>query len=370
MIGLFYASRLLALLGIRRPDYPADAMKPVFDVPADDILPYAMQLAHSTEGFSQRNLMDYFAQQQRVELGQYDKESVRSAFHSALRDAVRSGTLFYERRRGGSKTYMLEKDKRATPVARMEEAAHVEEAAGIEDIFPHSLNGTDVHVSAEEIATAPGKRVTNVPYKRVLGIVRRKVNEEGFVYAQAILSEIIMSDEETEYDAERLEVKINNALRRAASAEGWDSKFIDRTTKIYYPLMQTSLPGSLRQPRDEDNPETLISVNGSDPMPFYRKLYRWNNNFGVIRDLIDTGYVEFDNYAHGSTGRDDKGVRGGELSSEMAKNIRLLFRCFGKKASVYIPPSARDVNSFIRIGESTRIELERIFTHLQEINGK
>ena len=80
----------------------------------------------------------------------------------------------------------------------------------------------------------------------------------------------------------------------------------------------------------------LVALAGYDPMPFYQRLMRWDENFGVVQKLFSEGYINVDNQFHSNTGKDTGGVRGREFIQQLSRNIRLLLRCYDIQASIFI----------------------------------
>ncbi len=259
----------------------------------------------------------------------------------------------------------------------------------------------------------PRKKKFNISYGKLPDIADSIIKRTGYVSLQQMLSELSRYYNLGEYSVDSVNGTVGSKLREFAERRKWNSKKLDGNP-IYFPDMvfenQTSpqsintvpvsvgelaselLPmGTLdainaieleeveapydwrqhyEKPVTNDNgPQpayTLMLVNGSNPVGFYLRLLRWDEQSGVIRKLIEEGYAGFGGHFHANKSKRDKGVRGGEFANQVARNIRLLFRCYEKDASIYVHPT----DAYIKMDEPARRELDRIFTHLQSTEHK
>ncbi len=106
----------------------------------------------------------------------------------------------------------------------------------------------------------------------------------------------------------------------------------------------------------------LAPVNGSDPMEFYSRLSRWDSIDGIVTELTKKGRVEVGTDYHSNIGKKDKGLRGDGYLSNVGKNIRLLLHCYGMTPVVTVNFN----DHYIQLDDATRIELGRVYRHLQE----
>lgn len=250
------------------------------------------------------------------------------------------------------------------------------------------------------------KRRFNIPHNQILDAANYVINKFGYVSIPQVEEELRRRSKPVDgHSPNDLAGAIGSALTRLAEKNRLHWKYLDGC-RIYYRELVTERqePGEISLPIQSEvvlspqpeytdrEPEAgtgydwrkryrpaisddgsgqadiLVPLNGSDPMEFYSRLSKWDEQLGIVTRIIRNGYANLNKDVHsGASKRGTKGTRGYELAHNIAKNIKLLFRCYGMSYNVRISKPSDHGPISIELDESIRIKLERIFNHLQQI---